>query len=474
MIHNMKMKRLAGMLLLSCWATGVLVAQEKEGKTHSGRGTGQPPFPVESYRELSNPIQTDLRLWEKVAGVKLSWGSTDVRYKKELPGAEELVTEKRLVAWRGERVAAQFLVWTGRDVNELSYEVTDLKQDDEQLVIGKDRVLKGFVRYVMTDELNKDGRGGCGHRPDPAFYDSTLVADPIDHLTQALSMDACTSQGCWVRVDVPQEAEPGTYKGRVVVRDGKKVLGNLSLVVEVQRHQLPPVSDWKFHLDLWQNPYAIARYHQVEPWSEEHLEILKPYMELYRDAGGKVITASIMYKPWNGQTYDFFDSMVKWVKKVDGSWAFDYTIFDRWVELMLGLGIDKQINCYSMIPWQLSFQFYNEALGRVDYIYAQPWDDAYAEVWTAMLTSFAAHLKEKGWFDRTFISMDERPMEQMMRVIDLVKRVDPDFKVSLSGEMHEELMNDLDDYSVPLSRKFWDQTLQKRKEAGQVSTFYTC
>ena len=40
-----------------------------------------------------------------------------------------------------------------------------------------------------------------------------------------------------------------------------------------------------------------------------------------------------MHKPWNGQTYDYFESMVTWTKKVDGTWAFDYGVFDKWVEM---------------------------------------------------------------------------------------------------------------------------------------------
>ena len=49
---------------------------------------------------------------------------------------------------------------------------------------------------------------------------------------------------------------------------------------------------------------------------------MRPLMKLYADAGGKVITASIMHKPWNGQTYDAFESMVTWLKKADGTWYF--------------------------------------------------------------------------------------------------------------------------------------------------------
>lgn len=42
----------------------------------------------------------------------------------------------------------------------------------------------------MTDELNKDGRGACGYRPDHSIYDSLLVADPIDHLLTSMPMEA--------------------------------------------------------------------------------------------------------------------------------------------------------------------------------------------------------------------------------------------------------------------------------------------
>ena len=72
--------------------------------------------------------------------------------------------------------------------------------------------------------------------------------------------------------------------------------------------------------------------------------------KLYADAGGKVITASIMHKPWNGQTYDAFESMVTWLKKRMEPEYFDYTVFDKWVEFMMDLGVKKQISCYSMVP----------------------------------------------------------------------------------------------------------------------------
>lgn len=449
-------------------------AQQAEGITHSGLPTHQPPFPVVSYQELPNPVPVDASKWKGVKGTHLSWGSTDVRYKKEEPAPINRMQQVLdLKAWRGERVAAQWVVWTDQPLQELKAEIGSLKQKGKEAEIDHSHILSGFVRYVMTDELNPDGRGGCGHRPDASQFDSTLVADPIDHLAPSLNLPAYSTQGGWVRVWVPADAKPGVYTIEVTVKNASEELGKLTLRIHVDSRQLPAPEDWAFHLDLWQNPFAIARYYGVKPWSKEHFGKMRPYMEMYRDAGGKVITASIIHKPWNGQTYDSFETMVTWMKKADGTWFFDYTIFDRWVEFMMEMGIKKEITCYSMVPWRLSFQYYDQATNSLQEVKTTPGDKEFEEIWTAMLTSFAAHLKEKGWFGITHISMDERPLDAMKETIRVIQKADPDFKISLAGALHEELSDELDDYCVALRMKYSQEMKSKRRSEGKVTTYYT-
>lgn len=444
------------------------------GVTHSGQLTHQAPFPIETYQELPNPAKTDAALWAKVKGTLLSWGSTDLRYKKEEPAPIKKIQKSlTLTAWRGERVAAQWALWTSQKLNKVECEVSDLTHTGKKASIGKEQIFTGFVRYVMTDELNKDGKGGCGYRPDATQFDSSLVADPIDHLTRKIDLEPQTTQGGWIRVNVPENALPGMYKGQVILKDDEGHTQELTLNVKVLERTLPQPSQWHFHLDLWQNPFAIARYHQVEPWSKKHFEVMKPYMELYRDAGGKVITTSIMHKPWNGQTHDYFETMVTWMKKADGTWFFDYTIFDRWVSFMMKLGINKEIACYSMVPWRLSFQYYDQATNSIREFKSQPGEELYNQVWEQMLKSFAQHLKEKGWFGITHISMDERPAEVMKKTIALIRKADPNFKISLAGALHKELLDDFDDNCVALSMKYTEEMLSKRKAEGKVTTFYT-
>ena len=425
-----------------------------------------------NYEEASNPISTNPSLWVKVSAPQVSWGSTDIRYKKEEPAPiARLKKDINLTAWKGERVSAQLVVWTPEALDNLSFIVSDLTSGKE--TISKDNVRTGFVRYVMTEELNKDGKGGCGYRKS-SDYDSTLVADPIDHIASTLTVPANATQGGWISVRVPQQVKAGKYTGTVTVKDGDKVLSELKLAVNVKNRTLPASTEWAFHLDLWQNPYAEARYYNVEPFSKEHFDRMRPDMQNYVDAGGKVITASIMHKPWNGQTYDPFESMVTWLKKADGTWYFDYTVFDKWVEYMMSLGVKKQINCYSMVPWRLSFQYFDQASNSFKYLDVKPGEAAYDEFWGNMLTSFAKHLKEKGWFDITHISMDERPMKDMLATLKVIRKADKDFKVSLAGTYHDELVKELHDYCIAIGEKFPAEVIKSRKEAGQVTTYYTC
>ena len=201
---------------------------------------------------------------------------------------------------------------------------------------------------------------------------------------------------------------------------------------------------------------------------------MRPIMKMLADAGQKSITTSIMHKPWAGQTEDHFDSMVTRIKKIDGTWRYDYAVFDRWVEFMLGIGIDQQISCYTMIPWALTFDYYDEATNRVQFLNTKPGEKAYAEYWGVFLKDFAKHLREKGWFEKTAISMDERPMEAMREAIKVIKAADPDFKITLAGNYHEEIQADLYYLSIPYGHQFPEDVKAERERRGQISTLYTC
>ncbi len=429
--------------------------------------------PAEDYTELPDPKPGDTpETWRaKVKGNHFTWASIDVRYPKHT--VPDVRTEKTWsgTGWKGERIHAQALFYADADVKQARLEVSDLRKGKD--VIPASALTPGFVRYVMTDELNKDGKSGCGERPDKSQWDSSLVADAID-IIKVRDIAACSVQPVWLKVQIPAETPAGKYKGTLTLTAEGMQPQQLQVQVQVVNRTLPAPRDWKFHLDLWQNPYAVARYYDVPLWSEEHFELMRPIMKMLADAGQKSITTSIMHKPWAGQTEDHFDSMVTRIKKIDGTWRYDYAVFDRWVEFMLGIGIDQQISCYTMIPWALTFDYYDEATNRVQFLNTKPGEKAYAEYWGVFLKDFAKHLREKGWFEKTAISMDERPMEAMREAIKVIKAADPDFKITLAGNYHEEIQADLYYLSIPYGHQFPEDVKAERERRGQISTLYTC
>lgn len=431
-------------------------------------------FPLGDYVELTDTKPHDgEEVWSKMTAlVRFCWGTTDVRYKKlNVPDVKAIGT-LRLKAWKGERVNAQAVLWTQKELEGAEIAVSELKNGSS--VIPASAVNTYFVRYVMTDELNKDGSGGCGPRENKAEWDSSMVADVLD-IVRVREVQARSTQPVWLNVWVPADARSGKYKGTLTVSGKNFEAMKLPFEIEVVNRTLPEPQKWAFHLDLWQNPYAVARYYQVPLWSKEHFDAMRPIMKMLANAGQRAITASIMHKPWAGQTEDHYDSMIFRMKKLDGTWVYDYTVFDKWVEFMMNeVGIKDLISCYTMIPWALSFDYFDQATNRVQFIKAAPGEEAYAEYWGTFLKDFSRHLREKGWFEKTAISMDERPMEAMREAIKVIKAADPEFKITLAGNYHEEIQGDLYYLSIPYGNQFPEEVKAERERKGQISTVYTC
>lgn len=405
---------------------------------------------------------------------RLDWAATGSHCV--IGGGPSLEFQKKAfnhVAWRGEKVFAQAVVSSEEELKDVRLSVSDLRNGKS--LIGAENIRLQFVSYVVSDLLDTTKYGQCGSREDKSKWGEVLVADVLD-INDSMTVPAGRKQPVWMTVSVPSDARPGKYSGKLTVTSSNAKARSLNVELTVADHVLPPARDWTFHLDLWQNPYSVARYENVPLWSDAHFEAMRPVMRMLAEAGQKSVTATIMSRPWNGQTEDAFGSMVTKIRRIDGTWLYDYTIFDRWVEFMFSLGIDRQINCYSMIPWALQFDYIDQATSSPATFQAAPGSEEYNEYWGAFIADFARHLKAKGWFEKTMIAMDERPLESMQAVLGLIRKVEPAFKISLAGNYHEPVIYDIVDFSETFSGKqeFPESAKAKRKELGLTTTFYTC
>ncbi|WP_346238348.1 glycoside hydrolase domain-containing protein [Niabella insulamsoli] len=399
---------------------------------------------------------------EVIAG----FGAGSMRYVLDVPPAGPVKADWAVSGWKNEKVHTQIVIASKKALQQLIVTPGDLKSNNGD-IIKKENISVGFVQYVITDEF----RNGCGYRK-PENFDSSLVADIINTNLSSIAVEKNNTQPVWISIDIPKDIKAGIYTGSVAVNADKAY--RLPIRLQVLDRNLPDPSGWKFKLDYWQHPAAIARVHQLALWSDAHFEKMRSYYTMLANAGQKIITASIVDEPWGHQTYDDYPSLIRWTKKTDGSWSFDYSLFDRYIAFVMDCGIKSQINCYSMVPWKIAFEYYDEQLKRDTVFTGAIGTAAYDTFWKTMLVDFTAHLKEKGWFEITTIAMDERPMKAMQSVIALLKSVDRNWKISLAGAWHPEIEKAIDDYCIASKWKFPDTTLNDRQRAGKASTWYVC
>ncbi len=423
----------------------------------------------DSYTGPEDPVNESGDGWEQVsAGLHASVVSPYVRYPKHRMPEIKIKNAWKGSGWRGERVSGQVILWSSDSIAQISPEFSEFRSGNGSVMPAAIAQAR-FVRYVLTDEF----AGGCGHRK-PEDFAASLSADPLDTVS-CFNLEKKSVRPLWVSINIPGDAKPGVYTSRLRISACNAKSVSFDFQVEVLPQVLPPPSEWKFHLDLWQNPFAVARVYGVEPWSEEHWRTLKPLMTMLAEAGQKVITVSLNKRPWGGQTEDPFGAMIQWVKKADGTWEYDYTVFDHWVEFMMDLGVRNQINCYSMVPWGNRFYYFDAGEKKEVEVEAKPGTKIYEEIWTPFLKAFNDHLKEKGWDGITRIAMDERGPKEMKAMLNLLSKVAPGLTVALADnhKSYKLYPDQLSDLCVSFGSTVDEKDLEYRKSKGYITTFYT-
>ncbi|EON79073.1 Neuraminidase NanP [Lunatimonas lonarensis] len=421
--------------------------------------------------EPEDPDETDMSVWEKTApGVHSAFGSLDIPYSKSQLPTDQVYESLKLSGWKGERVAFLLLVWTAGNDEEVSIEVQGLVNGDAR--IEKTQFTVSVLGYVLTDQFLNENGSACGPR-DSDKIPVHLAPDKLIAGSRFLLRGPST-RPVWIAIDIPADASPGTYQGAITRKSRSEAVSH-PFTLEVQDMVLPPPGQWAFHLDLWQNPFAVARYHGVPLWSEEHLALLRAILTKLAMAGQKAITTTILDRPWDGQTgFDPYGSMVEWVRKSNGSWSFGFANFDTYVELAMDCGISGQISCFSMIPINNKLSWYDESTAERVVFEALPGTAEYEEIWGAFLQAFRAHLKGKGWLEMTYLALDERAEEDMMKLFEFLETNAPDLKVTMAGFYHESVNSYIDDFSSNWrdEGRIPEDAIAARRQAGLKTTYY--
>lgn len=460
------MKRQIIAIVLSFIWVASMNAQTIKGKIDPARI----PVPQGHYQEEYTFDQpSDPTSWSKVSsGLHVAFGSTNELYMRcEVPSLKEESLQWKASGWRGERLNAQLLVWSTDSIEQIRCVVSDLKSTNGKL-IPKDHVKINMVRYVVSNRAYNASNFDCGISNDSAY----LMPDRFESF-ERFDLPGKTVRPVWLSFDIPATADPGGYTGTVEVQSMKEKI-TLNLQLEVQKAVLPNPHDWKYRLDLWQNPWVVAWYYHVEPWSEEHNMLLKKHLKMYADLGGKYITTYAVHSPWSDNSYRIERAMIDWLKTTDGKWKFDYSIFDQYVELAMEAGIDEAITIYTPVPWGYRFRYMDEKSGNYEYPIWAPGSSEFKANFSLFLNDLKTHLNQKGWFNKAYLGINENPMDVTLAAIKVIKDHSKDWKITYAGDWHAELSPFLDDYSPVISSEPSLKEIKDRQAKGFTTTYYVC
>ena len=281
-------------------------------------------------------------------------------------------------------------------------------------------------------------------------------ADPLLR-TDHIWIEKAEVQSVWLRIYVPADTPPTVYKGTVRFFhqfgfEDETELESHTFEIEVRETILPPPKAWQFHLDLWQHTSAVARWHKVRLWSDEHFELLDHYLTSLAALGQKAVTIIAGEIPWSGQrcfrdryypTNLFEHSMVRLIRDENGRWRLDCRPMDRYIELAFSKGIDAEIEVFGLLNiWQdreygfekvipdgldgWRIRYLDEADGCMKYIRNN--DDL--SIYLQLLHS---HFDSKGWIEEVRIAADE-PHENsgFSERVAFVKKYGPKFKFKVA------------------------------------------
>lgn len=396
-------------------------------------------------------------------------------------------TSETLSAWKNDTAVSQISLYTkDARVKNVSVEVSDFKAENGK-TIDKKNVEATFIKSVQA----YTGMPGYGSTTRPVPQGDRKEANEVLYQTTPIDVPAKSLQNIWLSVNVPKNVEAGTYKGTVTVKaDGVDKELKFEYTLKVADATLADATEFKdgFDMELWQNPYRVAEYYDVKPFSKEHFDILKPHMEKYKSVGGHAITTTIVDDAWAGQTYGEgtvkYPSMIKWIKEKDGTFTFDYTDFDAWIKFNKELGIGDKIICYSIAPWNNQVTYFDKGQNKNVTTPLKVGEATWTNMWTTFFTDLMKHMEKQGWKEETYIGIDERGMD--MRAFDLLDKIlGKDGKPFLTAgaldhiDSKHDLAMRIDDLNVgSMAIKSHKSTFEKlvaeREAAGMRTTVYTC
>lgn len=399
----------------------------------------------------------------------------------------------QLEAVRNETVSAQVALIADQEITSLRVMTSQFSGDQGMLPDPQIRFVKYIPvesarsAFVFTGNIYNIAGGEVS-----GFGAPNIIADPLVEIEE-IRLPSYRAQPIWLTFEIPDDVAEGVYTGTIQIYAREFEVFELGVNILVKQPILPDPENYDFQLELWLNPGAIAVAHQEVLWSERHWALISLYYRDLASRGAKTITAPIVPTPWavpwlNGgrhpQTGIGYPSTIRWIRNRNGNWEFDFSLFDRLVEVASEAGVHDRIDTFSLVPFDREvgriLTYWDEECGCENVEIHSTESEFYKSAWSSFLVEFRNHLVANNLLEKTYLSFDESSKDEIDEIISLVKNSAPEFidQFNVAGKVETS------DYARSLSIAFQHfhkeevdneellVNIAQRSFSGKTTTFY--
>jgi len=404
-----------------------------------------------------------------LAAYSVSFGATSLwvvdPMVKIFKDSEPIVPRKmiRLECAGNEYEPAQLAVRSDATLQVLGVEFSDLVKGRDK--IDKRQFRYNFVGYVPIKKNTPNTPPEELVRLAPCEIPDVLLSQ------ESIEVPPNTTQAIWLTFFVPPNTPAGNYRGTVTVRTTQ---GNweIEVFLKVFPFDLPK----KGHLWLtnWFSPWNIAKFHNVEMWSDDYWRIVGNYARDMAEHRQNVILTPLI-------------PLTK-ITRQDDRLSFDFSMLDKWVEIFKKEGVIGRIEgghlggreggVWDAKEFVLSGYTVVED-GQEKWVPEVKVSSPEAEEFLSQfLPALQKHLEEKGWLDIYIQHLADEPIdvnaESYKQFASYIRKYAPKLRI-VEANQTKEIAGYIDIW-VPILDQFHRDIsfYQDRARNKEEVWFYTC
>lgn len=359
--------------------------------------------------------------------------------------------------------SGQIVVSTAANIKKLTAKLGAFSGPDGP----KPQAKLNFVGYVPVKRGTTDTPDDHLVAKAPCDLPDPLLED------ESISVDLAKNQPVWITVYVPKGAAPGDYTSTVEIdADGETA----SVPVQVKVHAFTLPDDRTLHITNWYSPGNLAKAHGVELYSEAYWKWLEVWARFMADHRQDTIITQVI-------------DLTKGSDDGKGNLTFDFSQFDRFVELFKKAGVSGIIEGGHLAgrtggAWDaVNFDGFYPAITMPDGSKRKNptvlvTSEEYKFFLSQFLPALQKHLESKGWLDHYVQHLTDEPIPENAASYKIaagyIRQYAPKLRI-IDASMCDQIAGALDIW-VPQPPEFGDKMkfFREREKAGDEVWIYTC